>query len=95
MAKRPLKSGRLRWFFLSCIIILLVAAVVALVAVLLYAFNVADTETAFIILCISLSVAIVAGVLSMLVGRMVLSPLKRLSEASRQIAAGDFDLNLT
>jgi len=95
MAKRPLKSSRLRWFFLSCIIILLVAAVVALVAVLLYAFNVADTETAFIILCISLSVAIVAGVLSMLVGRMVLSPLKRLSEASRQIAAGDFDLNLT
>lgn len=95
MAKRPLKSGRLRWFFLSCIIILLVAAVVALVAVLLYVFNVADTETAFIILCIALSVAIVAGVLSMLMGRMVLSPLKRLSEASRQIAAGAFDLNLT
>ena len=95
MAKRPLKSGRLRWFFLSCIIVLLVASVVALVAVLLYAFNVADTETAFIILCISLSVAVVAGVLSMLMGRMVLKPLKRLSEASRQIAAGDFDLNLT
>lgn len=95
MAKRPLKSSRLRWFFLSCIIVLLVAAVVALVAVMLYLFDVADTETAFIILCIALSVAIVAGVLSMLVGRMVLSPLKRLSEASRQIAAGDFDLNLT
>ena len=71
------------------------AAVVALVAVLLYLFDVADTETAFIILCIALSVAVVAGVLSMLMGRMVLSPLKRLSEASRQIAAGDFDLNLT
>jgi signal transduction histidine kinase len=95
MAKRPLKSGRLRWFFLSCIIVLLVASVVALVAVLLYVFNVADTETAFIILCISLSVAVVAGVLSMLMGRMVLKPLKRLSEASRPIAAGDFDLNLT
>ena len=95
MAKRPLKSGRLRWFFLSCIIILLVAAVVALVAVLLYVFDVADTETAFIILCIALSVAVAAGVLSMLMGRTVLKPLKRLSEASRQIAAGDFDLNLT
>lgn len=95
MAKRPLKTGRLRWFFLSCVIVLLVAAVVALVAVLLYAFKVADTETAFIILCISLSVAVVAGVLSMLMGRTVLKPLKRLSEASRQIAAGDFDLNLT
>lgn len=95
MAKRPLKSGRLRWFFLSCIAILLVAAVVALVAVLLYVFDVADSDTAFVILCAALSVAIVAGVLSMLMGRTVLAPLKRLSEASRQIAAGDFDLNLT
>ena len=95
MAKRPLKSGRLRWFFLSCIIVLLVASVVALVAVMLYIFDVADTETAFIILCIALSVAIVSGVLSMLMGRTVLKPLKRLSEASRQIAAGEFDLNLT
>ena len=95
MAKRPLKTGRLRWFFLSCIIVLLVASVVALVAVVLYLFDVADTETAFVILCVALSVAVVAGVLSMLMGRTVLKPLKRLSEASRQIAAGDFELNLT
>ena len=88
-------SKRLRWFFLSSIIILLAAAIATLVAVLLFAFDVTDSGTAVVILCFAVAVAAVAAVLSMLMSRMILAPVTRLSEASRQIARGDFHLNLT
>lgn len=96
MAKVRLRnSKKLRWFFLSCIIILSAAAVATLVAVLLFAFDVTDSTTAVIILCIAVAVAAVAALLSMIMSRVVLAPVARLSAASRQIAGGDFDLNLT
>ena len=96
MAKVRLRnSNKLRWFFLSCIIILSAAAVATLVAVLLFAFDVTDSTTAVIILCIAVAVAAVAALLSMIMSRVVLAPVARLSAASRQIAGGDFDLNLT
>ncbi len=96
MAKHIFRnSRRLRWFFLSCIIILSAAAVATLVAVLLFAFDVTDSGTAVILLCIAVAIAAVAALLSMLMSRVILAPVSRLSEASRQIAGGDFDLNLT
>ena len=96
MAKVRLRnSKKLLWFSLSCIIILSAAAVATLVAVLLFAFDVTDSTTAVIILCIAVAVAAVAAILSMLMSRVILAPVSRLSEASRQIAGGDFDLNLT
>lgn len=96
MAKARLRnSKKLRWFFLSCIIILSAAAVATLVAVLLFAFDVTNSTTAVIILCIAVAVAAVAALLSMIMSRVVLAPVARLSTASRQIAGGDFDLNLT
>lgn len=88
-------NKRLRWFFLSSIIILSAAAVATLVAVLLFAFDVTDSSTAVVILCFAVAVSAVAAVLSMLMSRMILAPVTRLSEASRQIARGDFQLNLT
>ena len=96
MAKHIFRnSRRLRWFFLSCIIILSAAAVATLVAVLLFAFDVTDSGTAVVILCVAVAIAAVAALLSMIMSRLVLAPVARLSEASRQIAGGDFDLNLT
>lgn len=95
MAKPILRNNRLRWFFLSCIIILSAAAVATLVAVLLFAFDVTNSGTAVLILCIAVAVAAVAAVLSMLMSRVILAPVTRLSEASQRIAKGDFDLNLT
>ena len=94
--RKPFRnSKKLRWFFLSCIIILSAAAIATLVAVLLFAFDVTDSGTAVVILCIAVATAAVAAVLSMLMSRGILNPVKRLSEASRQIARGEFDLNLT
>ncbi len=93
MAERG--RGRMRWFFLCCCIVLLAAAVTALTAVLLFLFDVTTSETAILILCVACSIATVAGVLSMVLGRMFLAPIRGLSRASRQIAAGDFDLDLT
>ena len=94
--RKPFRnSKKLRWFFLSCIIILSAAAIATLVAVLLFAFDVTDSGTAVVILCIAVATAAVAAVLSMLMSRGILNPVTRLSEASRQIARGEFDLNLT
>ena len=95
MGKTLRNSKKFRWFFLSCIIILSAAAIATLVAVLLFAFDVTDSTTAVIILCIAVAVAAVAALLSMIMSRVVLAPVARLSAASRQIAGGDFDLNLT
>lgn len=89
------RNKRLRYVFLACVIVLAVAAVAALASVLLYAFKIARSETAVVFLCIALGVAAVAVVLSMVMSRVVLKPISRLSEASQQIARGDFDLNLT
>ena len=95
MGKTLRNSKKFRWFFLSCIIILSAAAIATLVAVLLFAFDVTDSSTAVVILCIAVAIAAVAAVLSMLMSRVILAPVTRLSEASRQIARGEFDLNLT
>ena len=95
MAKSGFRNSRLRWLFLSCIIILSAAAAATLVAVLLFAFDVTDSGTAVIILCFAVAIAAVAAVLSMIMSRVVLAPVSRLSQASRQIAGGDFDLKLT
>ena len=89
------RNKRLRYVFLACVIVLAVAAVAALASVLLYAFKITRSETAVVFLCIALGVAAVAVVLSMVMSRVVLKPVSRLSEASQQIARGDFDLNLT
>ncbi len=91
---KPILRGRLWYVFLACIIILSTAGVAALVAVLLFAFDVTGSETAIVILCIAVAVAATAAVLSMIVSRVVLAPVTRLSEASQSIAKGDFDLNL-
>ena len=95
MAKSGFRNSRLRWLFLSCIIILSAAAAATLVAVLLFAFDITDSGTAVIILCFAVAIAAVAAVLSMIMSRVVLAPVSRLSQASRQIAGGDFDLKLT
>ncbi|MBR5536455.1 MAG: HAMP domain-containing histidine kinase [Clostridia bacterium] len=96
MAKVRLRSNRrTRWLFLSCVIILSAAAVATLVAVLLFAFDITDSTTAVVILCVAVAIAAVAALLSLIMSRVVLAPVARLSEASRQIARGDFDLNLT
>ena len=95
MGKTLRNSRKLRWFFLSCIIILSAAAIATLVAVLLFAFDVTNSGTAVLILCIAVAIAAVAAVLSMLMSRVILAPVTRLSEASRQIARGEFDLSLT
>jgi len=94
MGKTLRNSKKLRWFFLSCIIILSAAAIATLVAVLLFAFDVTDSSTAVVLLCIAVAIAAVAAVLSMLMSRVILAPVTRLSEASRQIARGEFELNL-
>ncbi len=91
---RPILRGRLWYVFLSCIIILSTAGVAAIVAVLLFAFDVTGSETAIVILCIAVAIAAVAAVLSMVVSRVVLAPVTRLSEASQRIAKGEFDLEL-
>ena len=95
MRKTLRNSKKLRWFFLSCIIILSAAAIATLVAVLLFAFDVTNSTTAMVLLCIAVAIAAVAAVLSMLMSRVILAPVTRLSEASRQIARGEFGLNLT
>lgn len=95
MGKTLRNSRKLRWFFLSCIIILSAAAIATLVAVLLFAFEVTNSTTAMVLLCIAVAIAAVAAVLSMLMSRVILAPVTRLSEASRQIARGEFGLNLT
>ena len=95
MGKTLRNSKKLRWFFLSCIIILSAAAIATLVAVLLFAFDVTDSGTAVVILCIAVATAAVAAVLSMLMSRGILAPVSRLSEASRRIARGEFDLQIT
>ena len=95
MGKTLRNSKKLRWFFLSCIIILSAAAIATLVAVLLFAFDVTDSGTAVVILCIAVATAAVAAVLSMLMSRGILAPVTRLSEASRRIARGEFDLQIT
>ena len=95
MGKTLRNSKKLRWFFLSCIIILSAAAIATLVAVLLFAFDVTNSTTAMVLLCIAVAIAAVAAVLSMLMSRVILAPVTRLSEASRQIARGEFGLNLT
>lgn len=95
MGKTLRNSRKLRWFFLSCIIILSAAAIATLVAVLLFAFDVTNSTTAMVLLCIAVAIAAVAAVLSMLMSRVILAPVTRLSEASRQIARGEFGLNLT
>ncbi len=95
MRKTLRNSKKLRWFFLSCIIILSAAAIATLVAVLLFAFEVTNSTTAMVLLCIAVAIAAVAAVLSMLMSRVILAPVTRLSEASRQIARGEFGLNLT
>ena len=87
MAKSGFRNSRLRWLFLSCIIILSAAAAATLVAVLLFAFDITDSGTAVIILCFAVAIAAVAAVLSMIMRRVVLAPVSRLSQASRQIAA--------
>ena len=69
MGKTLRNSKKLRWFFLSCIIILSAAAIATLVAVLLFAFDVTDSGTAVVILCIAVATAAVAAVLSMLMSR--------------------------
>ena len=51
MGKTLRNSRKLRWFFLSCIIILSAAAIATLVAVLLFAFDVTNSGTAVLILC--------------------------------------------
>ena len=94
MGRTLRNSKKLRWFFLSCIIILSAAAIATLVAVLLFAFDVTDSSTAVVLLCIAVAIAAVAAVLSMLMSRVILAPVTRLSEASRQIARGEFELNL-
>ena len=95
MGKTLRNSRKLRWIFLSCIIILSAAAIATLVAVLLFAFEVTNSTTAMVLLCIAVAIAAVAAVLSMLMSRVILAPVTRLSEASRQIARGEFGLNLT
>lgn len=95
MGKTLRNSRKLRWFFLSCIIILSAAAIATLVAVLLFAFEVTNSTTAMVLLCIAVAIAAVAAVLSMLMSRVILAPVTRLSEASRQIARGEFGLKLT
>ena len=96
MAKVRLRnSRRMRWLFLSSIIILSAAAVATLVAVLLFAFDITDSTTAVVILCVAVAIAAVSTLLSLIMSRVILAPVARLSEASRQIAKGDFDLNLT
>jgi len=95
LGKALRNSKKLRWFFLSSIIILSAAGVATLVAVLLFAFDVTSSSTAVVLLCIAVAIAIVAAVLSMLMSRVILAPVTRLSEASRQIARGEFDLSLT
>ncbi len=91
---RPILRGRLWYVFLACIIILSTAGAAAIVAVLLFAFDVTGSETAIVILCIAVAVAAVAAVLSMVVSRVVLAPVTRLSEASQRIARGEFDVAL-
>ncbi len=95
MGKSLRNSKKLRWFFLSCIIILSAAGVATLVAVLLFAFDVTNSGTAMVLLCIAVAIATVAAILSMLMSRIILAPVTRLSEASQRIARGEFDLSLT
>ncbi len=90
----PMLRGKLWYVFLACIIILSASGLAAIVAVLLFAFDVTGSETAIVILCIAVAIAAAAGVLSILMSRMVLDPVTRLSEASQHIARGEFDLNL-
>ncbi len=91
---RPILRGRLWYVFLACIIILSAAGVASIVAVLLFAFDVTGSETAIVILCIAVAIAATAAVLSMVVSRVVLAPVTRLSEASQRIAKGEFDVEL-
>ena len=94
MAKMTKRRLPYRWLFLTTIIVVTSAALVALVAVLLYTFNVTRSEIAVILLCIAVAIAAVGAVLSTLANRLILKPVVRLSEASEQIARGEFDLNL-
>ncbi len=91
---RPVLRGRLWYVFLSCIIILSTAGAAALVAVLLFAFNVTGSVTAIVILCVAVAISAAAAVLSMVVSRVVLAPVTRLSEASQRIARGEFDVEV-
>jgi len=94
MAKKTKRRVPYRWLFLTTIIVVISATLVALVAALLYAFRVTRSETAVVLLCIAVAIAAVGAVLSVLANRLILKPVVRLSEASEQIARGEFDLNL-
>ena len=95
MAKNTRRRIPYRWMFVTCIIVVTAAALFALIAALLYAFNVTQSETAVILLCIAVAIAAVGAVLSVLTTRVIFLPVTRLSQASRQIARGEFDLDLT
>ncbi len=95
MANLLWRNKKLRYFFLSCIIVLAGAGVATLVAVILYGFGVLQSDATILLLCVAVAVAAVGAVLTMIISRVIIQPVTRLSEASQQIARGNFDLNLT
>lgn len=83
------------YLFLWASLILIIAAVVlALTMLLLYKLHVTEEEATMVVICAAAALAAVSAVLSVLMSRAVLHPIRRISEASRQVATGDFDVNL-
>ena len=71
MDKTTRRHSPFRWLSLTCIIIVTAAVLFALVAALLFAFDVTQSETAVILLCIAFAIAViymVPGLLMFLYG---------------------------
>ena len=94
MAEKPKVKSRLHSFFWACIIALIVAGVMALTVLLLYLLGVTRPETAMVLVYAAMTVSAAGAIVSMVMSRVIFAPVARLSDASRQIAKGNFDLTL-
>ncbi|MBR5389835.1 MAG: HAMP domain-containing protein, partial [Clostridia bacterium] len=94
MAEKPRVKTKLFQFFWACVITLIVAGVMALTVLLLYLLGVTRPETAVALGCAAMTVSVAGAIVSMVMSRILLAPVARLSDASRQIARGDFDLTV-
>lgn len=94
MVEKPRVKTKLFKFFWACVITLIVAGVMALTVLLLYLLGVTRPETAVALGCAAMTVSVAGAIVSMVMSRVIFSPVARLSDASRQIAKGDFDLTL-
>ena len=88
------KKRRIYLLLWASLIIIMVAVALALTMLLLYKLGIAREDVTMVLLCVASAVAAASAALSALLSSAVLHPISRISDASRQIATGDFSVHL-